>query len=61
MSKNQEYQRHIGAFSSTMLIAGSMIGSGIFIVPAEMVRTGGTGTFLILAWLLKREFWKDIR
>ena len=35
-----------------MLIAGSMIGSGIFIVPAEMVRTGGTGAFLLLAWLL---------
>jgi APA family basic amino acid/polyamine antiporter len=40
----------IGPFSATMLIAGSMIGSGIFIVPAEMVRTGGTGTFLLLAW-----------
>ena len=36
-----------------MLIAGSMIGSGIFIVPAERVRTGGTGSFLLLAWLLK--------
>jgi APA family basic amino acid/polyamine antiporter len=35
-----------------MLIAGSMVGSGIFIVPAEMIRTGGTGTFLVLAWLL---------
>jgi APA family basic amino acid/polyamine antiporter len=33
-----------------MLIAGSMIGSGIFIVPAEMIRTGGTGAFLLLAW-----------
>ena len=33
-----------------MLIAGSMIGSGIFIVPAEMVRTGGSGSFLLLAW-----------
>jgi APA family basic amino acid/polyamine antiporter len=33
-----------------MLIAGSMLGSGIFIVPAEMIRTGGTGSFLLLAW-----------
>jgi APA family basic amino acid/polyamine antiporter len=52
MAKLQDYQRHIGTFSATMLIAGSMIGSGIFIVPAEMIRTGGTGSFLILAWLL---------
>ncbi|HLO68059.1 MAG TPA: amino acid permease [Holophaga sp.] len=42
--------RTIGPFSATMLIAGSMIGSGIFIVPAEMVRTGGSGAFLLLAW-----------
>jgi APA family basic amino acid/polyamine antiporter len=46
----QEYARTIGPFSAIMLIAGSMIGSGIFIVPAEMVRTGGTGAFLMLAW-----------
>ena len=50
MSKPHEYIRSIGPFSATMLIAGSMIGSGIFIVPAEMVRTGGTGSFLLLAW-----------
>ena len=52
MENSQDYPRHVGAFSATMLIAGSMIGSGIFIVPAEMIRTGGTGTFLLLAWLL---------
>ena len=50
MSTSPTYHRHIGSFSATMLIAGSMIGSGIFIVPAEMVRTGGTGGFLLLAW-----------
>ena len=50
MLKKPEYTRTIGPFSATMLIAGSMIGSGIFIVPAEMLRTGGTGSFLLLAW-----------
>jgi len=50
MSASQTYLRTLGPFSATMLIAGSMIGSGIFIVPAEMIRTGGTGTFLLLAW-----------
>ena len=44
------YRRHLGLFSATMLIAGSMIGSGVFIVSADMVRTGGSGGFLLAAW-----------
>ena len=44
------YRRHLGVFSSTMLIAGSMIGSGVFIVAADMVRTGHSGSFLLIAW-----------
>ena len=44
------YRRHLGLFSSTMLIAGSMIGSGVFIVAADMVRTGRSGGFLLAAW-----------
>ena len=44
------YRRHVGLFSATMLIAGSMIGSGVFIVAADMVRTGHSGTFLLAAW-----------
>lgn len=44
------YRRHVGLFSATMLIAGSMIGSGVFIVAADMVRTGGSGGFLLAAW-----------
>lgn len=46
------YRRHVGLFSATMLIAGSMIGSGVFIVAADMVRTGGSGAFLLAAWSL---------
>ena len=44
------YRRHLGLFSAIMLLAGSMIGSGIFIVSADMVRTGHTPGFLLLAW-----------
>jgi len=44
------YRREVGLFSSTMLIAGCMIGSGIFVVPSEIVRTGHSGTFLLLTW-----------
>ncbi len=51
MTTQPGYQKTFGTFSATMIIAGSMIGSGIFIVPAEMVRTGGTGSFLILGWV----------
>jgi APA family basic amino acid/polyamine antiporter len=51
MLNSPGYERRVGLFSATMLIAGSMIGSGIYIVPAEIVRTGGTGSFLIMAWL----------
>ena len=47
---NPGYRRTVGLFSATMLIAGSMIGSGVFIVAADMVRTGHTGGFLLTAW-----------
>jgi len=51
MTDNPGYKKTFGTFSATMIIAGSMIGSGIFIVPAEMARTGGTGSFLVMAWV----------
>ena len=46
------FRRHVGFFSATMLIAGSMIGSGVFIVAADMVRGGRSGSFLLAAWAL---------
>ncbi|MBI4912926.1 MAG: amino acid permease [Acidobacteria bacterium] len=48
----QGYRRELGIFSATMLIAGSMIGSGVYIVGADIVRTGHTGSFLLWAWVL---------
>lgn len=45
------YCRQVGLFSAAMLVAGSMIGSGIFLVSAETVRTGRTWEFLLMAWL----------
>ncbi|HJU82773.1 MAG TPA: amino acid permease [Holophagaceae bacterium] len=47
-----EFKRTVGLFDATMLIAGSMIGSGVFIVGADIVRTGHSGGFLIAAWAL---------
>ena len=39
-------------FSATAIVMGSMIGSGIFIVPADMSRTLGSPALLIAAWLV---------
>ena len=44
------YRREVGLFAATMLIAGCMIGSGIFVVPSEIVQTGHSGSFLLLTW-----------
>jgi APA family basic amino acid/polyamine antiporter len=42
----------LGLFSATALVMGSMIGSGIFIVPADMTRVLGSPALLIFAWLV---------
>ncbi|WP_263380118.1 APC family permease [Granulicella paludicola] len=42
----------MGLFSATAIVMGSMIGSGIFIVPADMSRTLGSPALLIAAWLV---------
>ena len=42
--------RGLNLFDSTMLVIGAMIGSGIFIVPAEMARQIGAAGWLLLAW-----------
>jgi APA family basic amino acid/polyamine antiporter len=47
-----EFTRGLGLFDSTMVVVGSMIGSGIFIVSAEMARTIGSAGWLLVAWLL---------
>lgn len=44
--------RELGLLDSTMIVAGSMIGSGIFIVPAEISRHMGAGGWLIMAWVV---------
>lgn len=50
--QEEHFRRALGFWDATMLVAGSMIGSGIFIVSADMTRTvGGTG-WLLLLWIL---------
>jgi APA family basic amino acid/polyamine antiporter len=42
----------LGLFSATAIVVGSMIGSGIFIVPADISRGVGCPALLIGAWLV---------
>jgi len=44
--------RGLGLVDSTMIVAGSMIGSGIFIVSADIARQVGSAGGLILAWVV---------
>jgi APA family basic amino acid/polyamine antiporter len=47
-----EFKRGLGLYASTMVVAGSMIGSGIFIVSAEMGRQTGSPGLLLMAWVV---------
>jgi APA family basic amino acid/polyamine antiporter len=44
--------RALGPVDATMIVIGSMIGSGIFIVSAESSRLSGAPGWLLLAWAL---------
>src|SRR5216110_940104 len=47
-----EFVKAMSLTDATMLVAGSMIGSGIFIVSADISRKVGSPWFLLLAWIL---------
>lgn len=50
---NQEnFKRELGLLDGTMLVVGSMIGSGIFIVSADIARQVGSAGWLTLIWLI---------
>lgn len=47
-----EFQKGVGLFDATMLVAGTMIGSGIFIVSADISRDVGSSGWLLAVWVL---------
>src|SRR3954471_8847174 len=49
---NPEFVKAMTLTDATMLVAGSMIGSGIFIVSASMSRTLGSPFWLLFAWIV---------
>ena len=48
----KNFKRELGLLDSTMIVIGSMIGSGIFIVSADIARTVGSPGYLLLVWLI---------
>ena len=50
--REREFIRGLGLTSSTMLVMGSMIGSGIFLVSADIAREVSSPALLIAAWLV---------
>ncbi|MBI1810023.1 MAG: amino acid transporter, partial [Gemmatimonadetes bacterium] len=51
-SGNGEFVKAMTLTDATMLVAGSMIGSGIFIVSADIGRTLGSPGWLLIAWIM---------
>ena len=47
-----EFKRGLGLYASTMVVVGSMIGSGIFLVSAEMGRQTASPGLLLTAWIV---------
>jgi len=48
----KEFKPVLGLWDGTMLVAGSMIGSGIFIVSADILRNVGSGGWLVGVWVI---------
>ncbi len=46
------FVRELGLLDSTMIVAGSMIGSGIFIVSADIARQVGSSGWLLMTWVI---------
>lgn len=51
-TNDNKFVRGLGLLDSTMLVAGSMIGSGIFIVSSIIARQVGSPGWLLVVWLV---------
>lgn len=50
--EEKKLTRSLGFYDATMLVAGSMIGSGIFLVTADMARDVGSAGWILALWLI---------
>jgi len=48
----REFKHGLGLLDSTMIVIGSMIGSGIFIVSADIARNVGSPGMLLVVWIV---------
>src|SRR5882757_7800806 len=51
-SESTEFRKALGLFDSIMIVAGIMVGSGIFIVSAEIARQVGSAGWLLVVWIV---------
>jgi APA family basic amino acid/polyamine antiporter len=51
-SESTEFRKALGLFDSIMIVAGIMVGSGIFIVSAEITRQVGSAGWLLVVWIV---------
>src|SRR3954468_184043 len=52
IQEDKSFKRSLGLLDATMVVAGSMIGSGIFIVSADIMRNVGSAGWLVFVWLI---------
>jgi APA family basic amino acid/polyamine antiporter len=52
MKEEHVFQRRLNLFDSTAIVVGSMIGSGIFIVSADIARMVGSPGWLMIVWII---------
>jgi APA family basic amino acid/polyamine antiporter len=50
--QSTSFKPTLGLLDGTMIVAGSMIGSGIFIVSADITRNVGSAGWLVAVWLI---------
>lgn len=50
--EQNEMKRELGLLDATLMVAGSMIGSGIFIVSADITRNVGSAGWVIAIWVI---------
>ncbi len=50
--RNISFKPTLGLLDVTMIVAGSMIGSGIFIVSADITRNTGSAGWLMVVWII---------
>jgi APA family basic amino acid/polyamine antiporter len=51
-TESSEFHRSLSLIDSTLIVSGSMIGSGVFIVTADMARNLGASGWLLMLWVL---------